>query len=577
MRDGVQLATDIYWPDGQQLAGCPPRPVLLERSPYDVLAMRPSDGLHASGAAVTPESGAAFFVERGYVVVRQDVRGQGGSGGVFSKYVNEADDGFDTHEWIAAQPWCDGRIITHGVSYSAHTQAAAASVGAGHVAAMIMDSGGFSSAFDAGGRFGGAFELKQAVWSLRKALGPDAPDKLEAWFSVLPWRRGFSPLAEVPDYESFLFDQWNHEDLDDYWTQPGLYARGYYDKFPAVPVLTIGSWYDPYVFTAVENFRMLRKRNAASALVMGSWTHGARSVSWAGDVDFGPAAPLDGNLAPDYLQFKDSWLRSVLAGDGDVAVRYFLMGGGSGRRLSSGRMDHGGHWSAAEDWPPPQVQSTRLYLHADQSLRGEPPVDSEAISYDFDPRDPVPSRGGGITSGEPLMSGGAFDQVETRSGVLMPLSARRDVVSFQTEPLARPVVVTGRVAVHLRFSSSAPDTDVAVKLVDVHPPNADYPHGFAMNVTDGMLRCRHRDDPAHPTLMEPGQEYRLVVPIPDTANLFEIGHRIRLDITSSNFPRCDVNPNTGGPVVASRTFVIARNTIHIGGTFLELDVLPDVA
>ena len=584
MRDRVELATDIYWPDGVDLERLAPLPVLLERSPYDVRAMRESDGVHDSGDPVTPESGAAYFVDRGYVVVRQDCRGQGGSDGVFAKYVNEAADGYDTHEWLAGRPWCDGRIVTHGVSYSAHTQAAAASVSVRHTAAMIMDSGGFSSAFDAGGRFGGAFELKQAVWSLRRAghlVGPGAGSatELAAWFAVLPWRRGFSPLARAREYEDFLFDQWSHENLDEYWTQPGLYARGYYDRFPRVPVLNISSWYDPYVFTAVENFQALRARNTATALVMGPWTHGARSVTYAGDVDFGPRATLDGNLAEDYLTFKARWLDSVLgAGAPQPAVRYFVMGGGTGRRLPSGRMDHGGRWRETRGWPPPESRPLKLHLAHDQSLRREPPPAEGALAYDFDPRDPVPSRGGGITSGEPLMSGGAFDQTHVRSSpsgtALLPLSARHDVLTFQTDPLTTPVTVAGRVVVHLRFSSSAPDTDVAVKLVDVHPPNADYPHGYAMNVTDGMLRCRHRDDPAHPTLLEPGHEYDLAIPMPDTANAFGSGHRIRVDITSSNFPRCDVNPNTGGPVMGARTFEIARNVVHIGGSFLRLDVVP---
>ncbi|MFC4943959.1 CocE/NonD family hydrolase [Pseudonocardia sp. GCM10023141] len=574
MRDGVELAADVYWPTGERLDALGPHPVLLERSPYDVRAMRGSDGLHASGEPVSPESGAAYFVERGYVVVRQDCRGQGASGGAFSKYVNEADDGYDTHEWVAGQPWCDGRIVTHGVSYSAHTQAAAASVGARHLVAMIMDSGGFSSAFDAGGRFGGAFELKQAVWSMHRAekqLGTGTVADIGAWFAALPWRRGFSPLTRAQDYEDFLFDQWSHEDLDEYWTQPGLYARGFYGSFPAVPVLNISSWYDPYVFTAVENFRELRRRHAGTALVLGPWTHGARSVSWAGDVDFGPAATLDGNLAPDYLAFKDRWLRSVHGvGPAEPAVRYFLMGGGSGRRNDAGRLDHGGRWCTSSDWPPPGAHPVDLHLGSDQSLHAAPPP-SGALSYDFDPHDPVPSRGGGITSGEPLMRGGAFDQTGATG---LPLSARHDVLTFQTEPLPEPVTVAGRVAVHLRFSSSAPDTDVAVKLVDVHPPTADHPHGYAMNITDGMLRCRHRDDPAHPTPLEPGRAYDLVVPMPDTANVFGAGHRIRLDVTSSNFPRCDVNPNTGGPVMGARTFTIARNTVHTGASFLRLDVLP---
>jgi putative CocE/NonD family hydrolase len=180
----------------------------------------------------------------------------------------------------------------------------------------------------------------------------------------------------------------------------------------------------------------------------------------------------------------------------------------------------------------------------------------------------VPSRGGGITSGEPLMCGGAFDQVDG-----LPLATRHDVVAFQTAPLTEPVVVVGEVRLEVDFSTTAPDTDLAVKLVDVHPANEDYPGGFAMNITDHMLRLRYREDPARPRLMVPEQVYAVTVRLPDTANRFEVGHRLRLDITSSNFPRCDVNPNTGAPVMGDRTRAVARNTIHLGRSHLVLSAL----
>lgn len=593
MRDGVQLATDLYWPAGIPLEQLPPRPVLLERTPYGIRANRRSDGRHADGSAVTPESGAAYFVARGYLVIRQDCRGQGDSEGVFSKYVGEAADGFDTHAWIADNGWCDGRIVSHGVSYSAHTQAAAASVGAAPMTAMVMDSGGFSNAFEAGGRFGGAFELKQVIWALRRAGNDDAEtvldrDQLRTWFAALPWRKGFSPLSGSPDYEDFVFEQWSHEVLDDFWRQPGLYARGHYRNFPAVPVLNISSWYDPYVFTAVENHQAAVAKDLRSCLVLGPWTHGARSLTHSGDVDFGPEATLDGNLASDYLRFKADWLETALSQQvsgslppaGPDPVRYFLMGGGSGRTDSNGRMMHGGSWRRADQWPPEQAEPMELYLHSDQSLSTRPPgSDDGSISYDFDPATPVPSIGGGITSGEPMMSGGAFDQTPAEPAfghpAGLPLSARRDVLTFQTAPLPASVAVAGPVTVALRFSSDAPDTDVTAKLVDVYPPSADYPRGFAMNVTDGMLRCRYRNDFSHPEKMSDGETYRLTIRLPDTANLFAAGHRIRLDISSSNFPRCDVNPNTGGPVMGDRTSRVARNTVHLGGSTLQLSVLPD--
>jgi hypothetical protein len=239
-------------------------------------------------------------------------------------------------------------------------------------------------------------------------------------------------------------------------------------------------------------------------------------------------------------------------------------------------MEHGGSWRSAENWPPTSEQLV-LFLHEDQALRLTPPTTEATISYDFDPRDPVPTLGGAITSGEPVMQGGAFDQSPSATTFgarsRLPLASRSDVVSFQTEPLNTPISLAGSIEVELRFSSSATDTDVSVKVVDVYPPNEDYPLGFAMNVADGMLRCRFRDGFSKSELMEPDTEYTLVIPMPDAANLFAQGHRIRLDVSSSNFPRSEVNPNTGKQVMSDRTWQIARNTLHLGPSLLRIDVL----
>lgn len=593
MRDGIRLATDIYTAPDAQLSSTLPMPVLLERTPYGIREQRASDGIHAGGGVVTPESGAAYFVREGFIVIRQDCRGRGDSEGAFSKYTGEAHDGVDTHAWILSQPWCDGRIYTAGVSYSAHTQAAAASVGAPGTAAMILDSGGFASAYETGGRFGGAFELKQVTWAYRHALkSPAAAENpvlaanlraqdLAAWFAVMPWQRGLSPLAASPEYEDYLFTQWSHEDLDDYWTQPGMYARGFHDNFPDAPSLHISSWYDPYVLTAVENFRVLgASKNAPAYLLLGPWTHGARSLSYSGDVDFGSEATLDGNLAEDYLDFKARWFKDIDDPDNNrPAVSYFLMGGGTGRKNPAGRLDHGGHWRHTNQWPPADARPYTLHLGPEQSLAAEPDRSGGTVSYDFDPRHPAPTLGGAITSGEPLMHGGAYDQTPTASTYpstnLLPLSSRPDVVTFRTAPLTEDVVAAGDVAVRLRVSSSAPDTDFAVKLIDEYPPSADYPRGYAVNITDGMLRCRYRNGFERAELMEPGNTYDLDIVLPDTANRFAAGHRLRLDITSSNFPRCDVNPNTGNPVAGDRTWQIARNTVHLSDSRLTLQILPN--
>ncbi|GLY85307.1 antibiotic hydrolase [Actinoallomurus iriomotensis] len=604
MRDGVELVADLYTTDPTPER----RPVLLERTPYGRRARRESDGLGRDGRPIMPDESAAYFARRGFNVVRQDCRGRGDSEGTFVKYLGEAADGYDTVDWIAARDWCDGRVATTGVSYSAHTQTALAALSPDHLAAMFVDSGGFASAYEAGIRMGGAFELKQATWAYRHALGSVTAQRdpvvaaalrsqdLRAWFHAMPWRRGASPLRATPEYEDYLLHQWERGAFDEFWQQLGLFGRGYYDRFPDVPSLHMVSWYDPYVRTAVENFQRLGAAKSSPAyLVVGPWTHGARSVRHSGNVDFGPEATLDGNLAADYWDFRARWFARHLGVRPDDAeapgeepadppVRYFVMGGGSGRRTAEGRLDHGGHWRTAGDWPPPEATPLRLYLRQRGALSTEPPATGadDRLEYDFDPARPVPTIGGQITSGEPVMVGGAFDQTPTEDTFgceppYLPLASRPDVLVFQSEPLDRDVVLAGPVEVRLSVSSSAPDTDFTVRLIDVHPPNDDHPNGYAMNLTDGILRCRYRDSYTEPSPMRPGEVYAITVTAPDTANLFAAGHRIRLDVSSSNFPRFDVNPGTGGPEATERRRVVAVNTVHLSPehpSWLRVHALP---
>jgi uncharacterized protein len=317
-----------------------------------------------------------------------------------------------------------------------------------------------------------------------------------------------------------------------------------------------------------------RSKRGPVRLIMGPWTHGDRALTYAGDVDFGPAATVDGNLAPHWRQYRlrwfDHWLKGAANGvDAEPAVRLFLMGGGSGRKNADGRLDHGGRWIAASDWPVPEAVPTPYYLHADGRLAMVQPASQDApLCYDFDPSDPVPTIGGTITSGEPIMAGGAFDQREDARffGVRhpgIPLAARHDVLVFQSDPLPEDVAVIGPVTVQLRIASTCPDTDFTAKLIDVHPPNADYPDGFAMNITDGILRCRYRDSWEQPALMEPGRTYSITIRPFATCNLFRRGHRIRLDISSSNFPKYDVNPNTGEPEGRAMPKRVATNTVYV--------------
>lgn len=599
MRDGIRLATDVYLParNGEELPG--PWPVILERTPYG--RNRPS---RSERSVAEPEEAksraevARIFVERGYAVVYQDVRGRYDSEGEYQKYLDDAPDGYDCCAWIVAQEWCDGRIGTKGLSYAAHTQAALASAGAPGVAAMFLDSGGFSNSYQGGIRQGGTFELKQATWAYRNALvSPEVTGDAEVkaameaidvhrWFREMPWRPGRSPVSLAPAYEAYLFEQWTHGVFDDYWKQPGIYALGYHDVWPDAPMVHMSSWYDPYPRTAAENFMGLSAlKRGPVRLILGPWTHGDRSLTYAGDVDFGPAATLDGQLASDYWELRvrwfDHWLRGVDNGvDGEPMVRYFVMGGGSGRKNVDGRLDHGGRWRSAADWPIPEAVDTPFYLTADGGLGTERTTAREsALSYRYDPSDPVPSLGGTITSGAPIMEGGAYDQREREdffgsSEPYRPLAERPDVLVFQTEPLEQAIEVTGPLVVRLWISSDAPDTDFTAKLIDVYPPNEDYPEGFAMNLTDGIIRCRYRDSWEEPSMMEAGAVYEVTIEAFPTSNLFQAGHRIRLDISSSNYPHFDLNFNTGEPEGLATASRIATNTVWMDAERPSHAVLP---
>ena len=570
MRDGTLLATDIHQPRGET----GPLPALLQRTPYNKLA------------APRIEE-ANFFTEKGYVTVMQDCRGRYASQGGFSKYVDEGRDGYDTVEWLAQQPWCNGKVGTFGLSYAAHTQAALACLNPPHLAAMWLECGGFASAFHSGCRNGGAFELRQVTWAFREALeSPEArnnPDTVRAallnqdiqdWFDRMPWKPGHSPLQWTPDYESYLLEIWGHEVFDEYWQQVGLCAQAYYDAFADVPQVHQGSWYDPYAGGTIENYvNLSRLKQGPVSLIMGPWTHGAHSVPYSGDADFGAQSTIDNRVEGDFnrqrQRFFDRWLKGADNGwEERPAVQLFVMGGGNGRRTAAGRLRHGGRWRAALEWPPAEGVATPFYLQPGGGLSEQPPQVEEASSrYRFDPANPVPTIGGNISSGLPIMEPGGFDQRESADFYgcqppYLPLASRPDVLVFQTEPLAADVEITGPVEARLWIASTAVDTDFTAKLLDIYPPSRDYPEGYALNLTDGVLRAKFRNSWREPELLTPGEVYPITIQLYPTANRFAKGHRIRLDIASSNFPRLDVNGNTGENPAHSAIKVTADNTVY---------------
>ncbi len=266
------------------------------------------------------------------------------------------------------------------------------------------------------------------------------------------------------------------------------------------------------------------------------------------------------------------------------------MGTGDGHKDKNGRLHHGGFWTTAGQWPLPGTTFVNYYFHPDGSLgRTSPGPGVPGTTYTYDPRSPVPTIGGSFSSQPGLVAAGAFDQRERpfdREPVkgffgskppYLPLRSRDDVVVFQTESLAEDVEVVGPIAVRLFASSSAVDTDFTAKLVDVYPPSKDYPSGFDMNLTDGIIRARYRTSPERAELMKPGTVYEFTIEPFPTANVFKKGHRIRVDISSSNFPRFDVNPNTGEPLGLNRRAVVADNTVWHDRDRPSHIVLPVVA
>lgn len=578
MRDGVRLATDVHLPDGPG-----PFPVIMERTPYGRADRSRSEITAADRRPAARAEIASGFTAHGYAVIYQDTRGRYGSEGRFVKYLSDGEDGFDTCAWIRERPWCDGRICTMGLSYAAHTQAALGCLDPVGLQAQILDCGGFANAWFGGIRQHGAFELKQATWAFKNAgLSPEAEadpvmkaaldaEDIRDWFTRLPWRPGHSPLRHHPDYEAYLFDQWTHGAFDEYWRQLGIWTEGSYDRYSSAACVHMSSWFDPYSLTATRNYMGLKKAGKGRQwLILGPWTHGDRSDTCFGDVEFGPDATLD-SWAGDWRSYRRRFFDHVIKGVAltEPVARIFVMGGGSGRRDARGKLDHGGRWIVADDWPVPQAREIVYHCHGDGLLDPLPPaVGAAPLSYDFDPARPVPTIGGNLTSLEPVASGGSWDQCEAPeffgcAPPYLPLSSRPDVLAFQTAPLTEAVQVVGPIEATLWVATDGPDTDFTAKLIDVHPPSADYPRGYAMILTDGIVRLRYAEDPEHPRMRLPGEITRITVTLFPTANLFLPGHRIRLDIASSNFPKFDVNPNTGEPEGLARRKRVAVNTVFV--------------
>jgi uncharacterized protein len=575
MRDGVRLASDIYRPtfDGVPVSG--KLPLLLQQTPYN------KEGQGIAEAA-------KYFARHGYVVVLQDDRGTYKSEGVLVKYVGFGKDVADSIEYLAKLPYTDGQVGMWGTSYAAHVQASAAIAHPAPLKTVVLNFGGLYNGWEYKIRNHGAFELAQQVgWAFEQAAAnPNNAvaremirnEKVADWIGVIHARRGLNPLTHAPNFESYIFELMTHGDYDDYWKAPDMNWSLNYAQTADIPMLHVTGWYDSYASGTIKNYVGLSKaKKSPIRLLVGPWTHGRNTSSVAGDVEFGPDAAIKDFPTDFHVRWFDHFLKGkpTLAAADDAPVRLFVMGRGDGHKDANGRLFHGGSWRTATTWPVPDAIPTPFYLHGDGSLRQTPPAANVVpTTYRYDPAHPVPTIGGSFSSQRGLVAPGGFDQREREfkgepdKGFLgsrapyLPLKARQDVLVFQTAPLTDDTEVIGPVEITLHAASSAVDTDFTAKLVDVYPPSKDYPAGYELNITDGIIRARYRNSPARQELMKPGEIYTFTIEPFPTANVFKKGHRIRLDVSSSNFPRFDVNPNTGEPLGMSRRMLAADNTVY---------------
>ncbi|WP_342361808.1 CocE/NonD family hydrolase [Terrarubrum flagellatum] len=616
MRDGVRLATDIYrpaLPSGEPAPG--PFPVILTRTSYD-----------KSNPVMQVKPVGEFFARHGYAVAVQDLRGRGNSEDV-GNYHHRANplegvDGYDTIEWLAAQRWSNGRVGMVGTSHSASVQNVAALTRPPHLAACWIDSSP-TSAFDWEARRGGAMAMQMIPALFVHAS--DAPEirddaaamarvewggmNLRAFLKSMPFKSGQTPLAAAPNLERILFRYTCDGVFNEFWAQETLHYKSRWDQFPDIPVVLSTGWYDLFTEEVTQQFAALAARNKTpQRLVVGPWNHTAMRTGHrnVGEVDFGPDSAWGYRIYNrERLRWFDRWLKDQDTGiEKDPPVRMFVMGGGTGAKLPSGHVDHGGRWRAEQTWPLARALDTPFYLHAGGRLSTDAPTDDDAsASWTHDPEKPVPTLGGSVApflESAPLPPGMAPEYIIPRArmkvfvvdgamhqrerpdmyGSTAPyplLSERSDVLVFQSEPLTTPIEVTGQLRVKLWVSSTALDTDFTAKLLDIAPPTVDYPEGFHMNLVDSVLRARFRNGFDREEFMTPGEACEITIVLPPISNLFATGHRIRLDIASSSFPQFDVNPNTGEPLGRHTHTVRAVNTVHLSPERPSRIVLPIVA
>jgi putative CocE/NonD family hydrolase len=510
MRDGVRLSANVFLPSAAGRF-----PTILVRTPY--------------GKGENISAGWQPFVDHGYAVVVQDVRGRYESDGIFDPLRQEVADGDDTLNWIAHQTWSDGKIGMAGGSYVGIAQWKAALLNNPHLKAIFPVVSGYDDYRDRFYSTGGAMKLGHRLeWMSENLKAAGFVPDFEKYILHLPLRT--ADVAATGKPSEMFRDVTAHPAFDSFWTS--ISVREQIQKIH-VPVFAVGGWYDNYVQSDLEAYAALHKTSGLNRVLVGPWPHNM-SIPFAG-VDFGrdssaPVRELQMEWFDQWLKGKDAPLLST------PPVKLFVMGSNQ--------------WIESREWPPEQARPHSFYLESKAALDDKPTAATTADTYTYDPNDPVPTRGGSVCCNPKVFPWGPLDQ---RS-----VEQRPDVLSYTTAALKHDVEVVGPVKVVLYVATTGRDTDFTAKLVDV------FPDGYAQNLTDGILRLRYRNSLEKPELATPGEVYQITVDAGVTGNVFLKGHRIRIEVSSSNFPRFDRNPNTGGPVTGEIRLIKATQTIYHG-------------
>jgi putative CocE/NonD family hydrolase len=549
MRDGVILYADAYLPSAPGKY-----PTIVTRTPYGVQR----DGMHET---------VVKFARHGYAVIAVDVRGRYESEGKWEPFRDEGKDGYDIIEWAAVQTFSNGRVATNGGSYGGHNQWAAASLHPPHLVAafpVLASTNIFGNWLTMGGAFRLSFNYGWGVVRMpNRIMLPQywhtenyMPENLKYENILMHLPLNDADVANEGSPVQHYRDWLKHESYDSYWK--AISDEEHFADIN-VPVHTLGGWFDIFLmgtingYVGMKNHGATPQARAGARMIIGPWGHGS-SQSFGG-VDFTPVAFID--FFETQLRFYDFYLKEIPNGlEKEKPVQLFYMGANK--------------WRGETDWPIPGTEYRDLFLNSEgsaNSVRGNgtlsftKPEKSISDTYRYDPDNPVPTTGGNNCCGTPTVAG----PVDQR-----PLERREDILVYTSDYLKDPLTIAGPVSIKLFAATDGPDTDWMIKLVDV------YPDGNAMPVSEGILRARFREGLDKMKLLTPNQVYEYDIELTGTANVFKAGHRIRVDITSSNFPQFDRNPNTGDPLGSSVRVRIAQQSVYHGGKTTSSIVLPVV-